>query len=502
MAAPQALFTLAERTGRIVDLAYSALVHQLGLTQAFFQKGFGELGAIDMHREVETFRSWPPPHFQGFRPGWQRVKRGEVGGAAYSIYRGSFQTPCTGRVYDALPLESRFAHAMWLVPERPAEGAPCVIHLAATGDHGFIRRMHLGLPLVPQGVATLALESPFYGLRKPAYQQGAKLHHVSDLLLLGRATIEESLLLLNWLADSGGAGRLGMAGLSMGGVHASMVASLYPGAVSLTPLLAPRSAATAYCGGALYHATCWQQLRQDAERREREIVAVVQEMAREKAGGLAAARVRAAAGSAAQGEGSAAAAAAVQTARQAADTAAAVEAAAGAAPRSTDGDGGVAGGGGDGSAKGLSSQWQATGGWVSSWVSSFSRQMGQVVQLERERNHEGAVLLLREVLETWTDVTRFPRPQRPDAAVLVGATEDAYVSRESILELHRHLTGSEVRWVPGGHVSSFLLHHSAFRQAILDSLARLDQPLSLGAAPEAATEEAEAGSCGEQHMAI
>ena len=51
-----------------------------------------------------------------------------------------------------------------------------------------------------------------------------------------------------------------MCGLSMGGVHANMVASLYPGAVALTPLLSPRSAAGAYCSGALYHATAWSQV--------------------------------------------------------------------------------------------------------------------------------------------------------------------------------------------------------------------------------------------------
>lgn len=32
------------------------------------------------------------------------------------------------------------------------------------------------------------------------------------------------------------------------------------------------------------------------------------------------------------------------------------------------------------------------------------------------------------------------------------------------------------RWVPGGHVTSFLLHHRSFRQAIVDSLAKLAQP--------------------------
>jgi Alpha/beta hydrolase domain containing 18 len=49
----------------------------------------------------------------------------------------------------------------------------------------------------------MALESPFYGKRRPAYQSGSKLHRVSDLLALGRATIEESLSLLNWAQVNG-----------------------------------------------------------------------------------------------------------------------------------------------------------------------------------------------------------------------------------------------------------------------------------------------------------
>jgi hypothetical protein len=46
----------------------------------------------------------------------------------------------------------------------------------------------------------------------------------------------------------------------MGGVHANMAASLFPGPVALAPLLAPRSAAGAYCSGALYHATAWSRV--------------------------------------------------------------------------------------------------------------------------------------------------------------------------------------------------------------------------------------------------
>ena len=59
-----------------------------------------------------------------------------------------------------------------------------------------------------QGVATMVLESPFYGRRRPQNQQGSRLLRVSDLLVLGRATIEESLCLLDW-AGRQGYGKLG-----------------------------------------------------------------------------------------------------------------------------------------------------------------------------------------------------------------------------------------------------------------------------------------------------
>lgn len=49
-----------------------------------------------------------------------------------------------------------------------------------------------------QGIATMVLESPFYGSRKPHYQFASQLQRVSDLLTLGRSTIEESLCLLDW----------------------------------------------------------------------------------------------------------------------------------------------------------------------------------------------------------------------------------------------------------------------------------------------------------------
>lgn len=68
------------------------------------------------------------------------------------------------------------------------------------------------------------------------------------------------------MLDSGGVNNTvcgacaGTCGFSMGGVHACMAASLYPGPVACVPLLAPRSAAAAFCHGALREATAWQPL--------------------------------------------------------------------------------------------------------------------------------------------------------------------------------------------------------------------------------------------------
>lgn len=59
-----------------------------------------------------------------------------------------YRTPCHGRVYDALPRESRVAHAQLLQPKDPKQRKACVLHLAGTGDHTWNRRMNLGGPLV------------------------------------------------------------------------------------------------------------------------------------------------------------------------------------------------------------------------------------------------------------------------------------------------------------------------------------------------------------------
>lgn len=308
------------RAGRLIDLWYSRLVHRLGATP-FFARGWGDLSVIDFEHTMQALGTWPPPHFNP-NLDWKTIAQRSFQGTPYTLLQAEFRcgattttlsctpatcnrTPCTGATYDGLPPESRVARARMLLPQLP--GTPpldCVVHLAGTGDHGFERRLTLGLPLLRHGIVSVALESPYYGRRRPAGQWGSKLHHVSDLLALGRATIEESLLLLHWAQEQGMA-RLGeeklhsaavavlmyqssyrgsfnhpppgASGFSMGGVHAAMVASLFPGDLACAPLLAPCSAATAYCRGALRNATAWQPLAARQDHRQRAVEHAVQD---------------------------------------------------------------------------------------------------------------------------------------------------------------------------------------------------------------------------------
>ena len=85
------------------------------------------------------------------------------------------------------------------------------------------------------------MEGPFYGQRKPKRQNGCKLLHVSDLPLLGAATIEEARSLLYYFREAG-YGPLVVGGISMGGLHAAMVATLSPFPVGTASLVGPPSA--------------------------------------------------------------------------------------------------------------------------------------------------------------------------------------------------------------------------------------------------------------------
>lgn len=267
--------------GRPLDHLFSRIS---GINGNFFPQGWGDLSVIDFASDLSPMRD--PPQL---RLSWELMGKGKTrDGTTFSQYRASFTTPCMSKIYDALPVESRTAHVQLFVPTNPnpSPAAPvtlppsspsCVILLAATGDQGFKRRTALATPLLKHGVSVLSLESPLYGLRKPMDQVGSKLRVVSDLLTLGFATIFESICLLNAIRPD--YERLCISGLStcMGVVHAAMTAGMYQGELSCVPLLAPRSAAVAYCDGAMRTAMAWPALDSELDAMQRSVIDVLRD---------------------------------------------------------------------------------------------------------------------------------------------------------------------------------------------------------------------------------
>jgi hypothetical protein len=71
------------------------------------------------------------------------------------------------------------------------------------------------------------------------------------------------------------------------------------------------------------------------------------------------------------------------------------------------------------------------------------------------------------------DVTCYPLPQRPDAAVIAGCTRDGYVLRTETERLHRHWRGSTLRWIPAGHFSALVTQRRSLCNCIESAMARL-----------------------------
>ena len=87
--------------------------------------------------------------------------------------------------------------------------------------------LYRGLPLLREReVASIILENPFYGLRKPKEQFRSCLQQVSDLFVMGAALILESLVLFHF-CEREGFNPIIAHGISMGGHMASLGATVW-----------------------------------------------------------------------------------------------------------------------------------------------------------------------------------------------------------------------------------------------------------------------------------
>ncbi|XP_043584404.1 protein ABHD18 isoform X1 [Bombus pyrosoma] len=179
------------------------------------------------------------------------------------IIEGCFESPFNKHLPDIMPYETITAHFQLVLPPKwhSHKIKPICLHLAGTGDHFFWRRRNLiAKPLLKEsGIASLLLENPFYGSRKPQNQIRSCLHNVCDIFIMGGCLIMESIVLLNW-CEQQGFGPLGLTGLSMGGHMASLAATNWPKPIPLIPCLSWSTASPVFTQGVMSASINWTLL--------------------------------------------------------------------------------------------------------------------------------------------------------------------------------------------------------------------------------------------------
>lgn len=177
------------------------------------------------------------------------------------VQDGVFDSP-----EERLPAELREARVRRLAP---AAGPPraTVLLLAASGDQGYRVRTALAQPLVANGIAALLLENAYYGRRRPRGQRGVAVRTVYDFSLMAFATVKEAKALVA-AAHAEGTGRVGVAGYSMGGNMAAMVAGAAPFEVAAVPMAPSSSPAAVFTEGVLRACPDLCALAENGEDRE------------------------------------------------------------------------------------------------------------------------------------------------------------------------------------------------------------------------------------------
>lgn len=80
---------------------------------------------------------------------------------------------------------------------------------------------------------------------------------------------------------------------------------------------------------------------------------------------------------------------------------------------------------------------------------------------------------LGEVLGS-ASALHFPAPPHSAFAVLAAPRSDGYIPRQTTKDLNRHWAGSELRWLPGGHASLWMLGKAQLAAAVKAAFLRLE----------------------------
>lgn len=217
-----------------------------------------------------------PPHKRVFRRGW-----GDRDALAAYMEESASATPIPQvpveegpeRAFDSLAARDlRFESPGRFLPEAsrvararlvrgPGDPDRVVVLMASWNDHGYQGRMRLARDLAARGIASLMLEQPFYGDRRPVPGEEQPIATVADFMWMGRSAVLEGRVLADYLRRQGF--RVGVTGYSMGGNMAGFLAASMPFPVAPALLAAPFSPGPPFLHGILQATVDWAALGGD-----------------------------------------------------------------------------------------------------------------------------------------------------------------------------------------------------------------------------------------------
>ncbi|NP_001352968.1 protein ABHD18 isoform 10 [Homo sapiens] len=356
------------------------------------------------------------------------------------ILDGHFVSPMAHYVPDIMPIESVIARFQFIVPkEWNSKYRPVCIHLAGTGDHHYWRRRTLmARPMIKEArMASLLLENPYYGCRKPKDQVRSSLKNVSDLFVMGGALVLESAALLHWL-EREGYGPLGMTGISMGGHMASLAVSNWPKPMPLIPCLSWSTASGVFTTTDSFkmgqefvkHFTSSADKLTNLNLVSRTLnLDISNQVVSQKPADCH--------------NSSKTSVSATSEGLLLQDTS-------------------------------KMKRFNQTLSTNKSGYTSRNPQSYHLLSKEQSRNslRKESLIFMKGVMDECTHVANFSVPVDPSLIIVVQAKEDAYIPRTGVRSLQEIWPGCEIRYLEGGHISAYLFKQGLFRQAIYDAFDR------------------------------
>ena len=168
------------------------------------------------------------------------------------VTRGEFPSPAM----EVLPDRAHRARVIRVEPSGTTDKT--VVLMAAWNEHDPRARLDIAHLLADRGIASLILENPYYGDRRPSDGDQQPIRTVSDFFQMGAGALAEGRALLAMVRDQGGSP--GVAGYSMGGNVAALVSALVPFSVATAPLAPSYSPAPVYLDGVLRGGIDWPAL--------------------------------------------------------------------------------------------------------------------------------------------------------------------------------------------------------------------------------------------------